>query len=318
MKKVLLSKAIQPAAMELLAGKVEPIILSDTSVKSVKQAVAEVVGIILRTNIMITREILEAAPNLKLISRTGVGIDNIDVETATQKGILVCHTPGVNANSVAEQAVTLLLSLAKQIKPMDNAVRTGNWKRRSGSNASDIDGKTLGVIGLGRIGTLVARKCRLAFNMKVLGYDPYISEAEGIELCSDLEQVFNQADFVSIHVPYMKATHHLVDARLLGLMKPESYLINTSRGALVDEKALIEALQSKSIAGAGLDVFEQEPPALDNPMLVMENVVCTPHSGALTRECELKVALTAAQAIVDYIEGKQPQYVYNRRELALR
>jgi D-3-phosphoglycerate dehydrogenase len=166
MKKVLLSKAIQPAAMDLLAGKVEPVILSDDSVETTKHLAADVEGIILRTNIKVTREIMEAAPRLKIISRTGVGVDNVDVPAATEKGILVCHTPGVNANSVAEQAIALILGVAKQLRVMDKAVREGNWKLRNSSIAMDVDGKTLGLVGVGRIGSLVGQKCRLAFNMR--------------------------------------------------------------------------------------------------------------------------------------------------------
>jgi D-3-phosphoglycerate dehydrogenase len=318
MKKVLLSKAIQPAAMDILAGKVEPIILPDNSEETAKQMVKDVEGIILRTNIKVTREIMDAAPHLKVISRTGVGVDNVDVEAATEKGILVCNTPGVNANSVAEQTIALILGVAKQLRIMDKGVREGNWKIRNSSIAMDVDGKTLGLVGVGRIGSLVGQKCRLAFNMKVIAYDPYVTQAEGITMRSSLDGVFSQADIVSIHVPYMKETHHLVNARLLSLMKPDSCLINTSRGAVADEKALIEALEKKSIAGAGLDVFEEEPPSPDNPLFKLDNVVCTPHSAALSRECELKVAMTAAQAVVDYAEGNQPMYVYNKKELRFK
>ena len=318
MKKVLLSKTIQPAAMDLLAGKIEPVILSDNSVETTKRLVADVEGIILRTNIKVTREIVDAAPHLKIISRTGVGVDNVDVPAATEKGILVCHTPGLNASSVAEQTLALILSLAKQLKMMDNAVRTGNWQIRYASKSVDLEGKMLGLVGVGRIGSSVAQKCRLAFNMKVIAYDPYVKQVEGVELCSSLDQVFSRADFVSIHVPYMKQTHHLVDARLLRLMKPDSCLINTSRGAVVDEKALIEALKNESIAGAGLDVFEEEPPSPDNPLFKFDNVISSPHSAALSRECELKLAMAAAQAVVDYVEGRQPMYVYNKKELQIK
>jgi D-3-phosphoglycerate dehydrogenase len=318
MKKILLSKAIQPGAMEILAGKVAPIILPNDSVETTKQFVADVEGIILRTNIKVTREIMDAAPKLKIISRTGVGVDNVDVNTATEKGIMVCYTPGVNANSVAEQTVARILGVAKQLRLMDKGVREGNWKIRSSSIAMDVDGKTMGLVGVGRIGSLVAQKCRLAFNMRVIAYDPYVQQLAGVAMCSSLDQVFKQADFVSIHVPYTKETHHLVNANLLSLMKPDAVLINTARGSLVDESALVDVLKKKAIAGVGLDVFEQEPPAKDNPLFAFDNVITTPHSAALSRECELKVALVAAQAIVDYVEGKHPQYVYNQKGLAVR
>ncbi len=317
MKKVLLSKEIQSAALDLLVGKIEPVILPDNSEETAKELIKDVEGIILRTNIRVTRELMDAAPNLKIISRTGVGVDNVDVEAATEKGILVCNTPGVNAISVAEHTIALILGVTKQLRIMDKGVREGNWKIRNASMAMDIDGKTLGLVGVGQIGSSVGKKCRLAFNMKVIAYDPYVQQAEGIELRSTLDEVFSQADIVSIHVPYMKETHRLVNASLLSLMKPEACLINTSRGAVVDEKALIEALEKKSIAGAGLDVFEEEPPSLNNPLFRFDNVITTPHSAALSRECELKVAMTAAQAVVDYAEGRQPKYVFNKKELQL-
>ena len=318
MKKVLLSQVINPAGMKVLEGKVELVILADTTVETIKKMVIDVEGIILRTNIKVTREIMEAAPSLKIISRTGAGVDNVEVAAATEKGILVCDTPGVNSNSVAEQTLGILLGLAKQLKIMDKAVSEGNWKIRSTGKAVDVDGKTLGLIGIGRIGSLVAYKCRQAFNMKVIAYDPYVKQAEGIKLYSSLDQVFQEADFISIHVPYIEQTHHLVNAKLLNLMKPDAYLINTSRGPLVDEKALIEVLEKGSIAGAGLDVFEKEPPSLDNPLLRLNNVILTPHSSALSRECEMKVHITAAQAVVDFLEGRQPKYIYNKKELQLK
>ena len=315
MKKVLLSQAINPAGMKVLEGKVEPVILADSTVETIKKIVADVEGIILRTNIKVTREIIEAAPCLKIISRTGAGVDNVDVTAATEKGILVCDTPGVNSNSVAEQTLAILLGLAKQLKIMDKAVCEGNWKIRNAGKAVDVEGKTLGLIGIGRIGSLVAYKCRLAFNMKVIAYDPYVKQAEGIELYPNLDQVFKEADFISIHVPYTKETHHLVNAKLLNLMKPDAYFINTARGPLVDEKALIEALEKGSIAGAGLDVFEKEPPSPDNPLLRFNNVIITPHSSALSRECVMKVHITAAQAVVDFFNGKKPRSVFNEEGL---
>jgi len=292
MKRVLLSKPINPAGMKVLEGKVDPIILSDSDIGTVKKMVEDVEGIILRTNIKVTREIIESAPKLKVISRTGVGVDNVDVAAATKRGILVCHTPGVNSK--------------------------GNWKIRNAGKAVDAEGKTLGLIGIGRIGSLVAYKCRQAFNMKVIAYDPYVKQAEGIELCSNLDQVFKEADFISIHVPYTEQTHHLVNAKLLNLMKPEACLINTARGPLVDEKALIEALEKGLIAGAGLDVFEKEPPSRENPLLKFNNVIFTPHSSALSRECVIKVHVAAAQAVVDLLEGRQPKYIYNKQDLGLK
>ena len=318
MKKILLSKLIDPAGMKILEGKVDPIILPDSNIETIKKMVADVEGIILRTNIEVTREIIEAAPCLKIISRSGAGVDNVDVAAATEKGILVCYAPGVNSISVAEHALALMMAMAKQLKVVDQAVHKDNWKIRYASKAEDLDGKTLGLVGLGNIGSLLAQKCRLAFNMKIIAYDPYVKEAEGVELYSSLDQLFSQSDFISIHVPYTKETHHLVNTRLLNLMKSDSYLINTSRGSVVDEKALIEALKNDSIAGAGLDVFEKEPPSLDNPLLKFNNVITTSHSAGLNRDCERKLAIEAAQAVIDFLEGRQPKHIYNNKELLLK
>ena len=317
MKKILLSNVINPAGMNVLKNKVEPVILDDFSVENIKQKVSDVEGIVLRTNIKITREIIESAPKLKIISRTGAGIDNIDIAAATEKGILVCNAPGVNSVSVAEHALAMMMALAKNLKITDKCVHEGNWKVRYSSKGVDLDGKTLGLVGLGNIGAILAKKCRLAFNMKIMAYDPYVEEAEGIELHSNLEKIFSQSDFISIHVPHTKETHHMVDSRLLNSMKPDSYLVNTSRGSVVDENALVEALKNNLIAGAGIDVFEKEPPENSNPLFQFVNVITTPHSAGLNRDCERKLAIEAAQAVIDFIEGKLPKHIYNRNELLL-
>ena len=315
MKKVLISKAIHPAGMNVLQGKAEPVVAQDNDVETMKKLAIDVEGIILRTNIHLSCEIMDAAPNLKVISRTGVGVSNVDVDAATKRSIMVCNTPGVNAVSVAEHAITLILALAKQLKPMGEALSEGDWKIRNRYKATDIDGKTIGLVGLGQIGKTVAEKCHLAFNMKAIGYDPYASGVEGVELCSDIKDVFSNADFVSIHVPYTKRTHHLVDAELLNAMKPSAFLINTARGAVVDENALIEILEKQKIAGAGLDVFEEEPPNAENWLFKMDNVIATAHSAALTAECVARVAIEAAQAVIDVFSGREPKNVYNRDKL---
>lgn len=317
MKKVLISKEIHSDGMALLEGRFETVILPDNDPENAKKLIADADGMVLRTNIKIDKSIIEAAQQLKVISRTGVGVDNVDVEAATAKGIMVCNTPGVNANSVAEQAVALILATAKRLTEMDTNVRQGNWKIRNSYKSRDLDGLTLGLVGLGKIGSMVAAKCRSAFNMSVIAYDPYVKEAEGITLYDNLDEIFKQADVVSIHVPYMKETHHLVDDRLIRLMKSDAMLVNTSRGPLVDEKALTEALLEDRLAGAGLDVFEGEPPATDNPLFTAPNVVATPHSSALSRECVRNVAVEAAQAVVDALEERKPRFVFNAKELGL-
>jgi D-3-phosphoglycerate dehydrogenase / 2-oxoglutarate reductase len=318
MRNVVLSKAVSPAAMAALAGKVTTIILKDSTPEGTKKALAEAEGLILRTNIRLTRELIESAPKLKIVSRTGVGVDNVDVKSATEKGILVCNTPGANTISVAEQTIALLLASAKRLTTMDAGVRRGAWELRSANMTTDVEGKTLGLIGLGAIGSAVATKCRLAFAMNAIAFDPFVRQMDGVEMCSTIEDVFKRADFVSVHVPYMEKTHHLIDGRLLSLMKPSACLINTARGAIIDEKALVKALADNAIAAAALDVLEEEPPKGTNALLGLDNVILTPHSAALTRECEERVALTAVQAVLDFVEGRQPRYIFNRKELGIQ
>lgn len=320
MRKVLLSNAIEPEGMKLLEGKVQPIVLTNFEPEYIKKIVSDIEGIILRTNIKITKEIIDSAPLLKIISRTGAGVDNIDLTAANEKNILVCNAPGVNSVSVAEHALAFMLAMVKQLKIVDEAVREGNWNIRYTSNTGDLDGKTLGLVGVGQIGTLLARKASLAFNMKVIAYDPYIEKTQNIEfieLTDKLENIFKQSDFVSLHVPYTKETHHLVNERFLSLMKSNSFLINTSRGMVIDEKALLDALENNQIAGAALDVFEKEPPSLDNPLLALKNIITSPHSAGLNRDCERKLAIEAASAVVDYFEGKEPKNIFNRAEISL-
>ena len=317
MKKILLSKAIHPEAMKLLDGKVDIAILPDSSAETVKEMISVADGVVLRTNIHITKELIDIAGNCKIISRTGVGVDNVDVENASQRGVMVCNTPGVNTISVAEQTIALILGIAKRLVVMDRAVRASNWKIRNSGLPSDIDGKTLGLVGAGRIGLEVARKCRLAFGMNVIAYDPYVKSAEGVSMRANVDDVFKEADFVSVHVPYAEETHHFVDARRLALMKEDACIINTARGAIVDESALVQALKDNRIGGAALDVLEDEPPKAGNPLFECDNVLITPHSAALTRECEMKVAIEAAQAIIDFAEGREPKNIFNRKALGI-
>ncbi|PIE36221.1 hydroxyacid dehydrogenase [candidate division KSB3 bacterium] len=315
MKKVLISKAIAPEGMALLNGKVETAVLPDHSAETAKQMAADVDGIILRTNVEITRDIIEAAPRLKVISRTGVGVDNIDVEAATQRGILVCNTPGMNAVSVAEHAVSLLLTLAKALPYFDREVRQGNWKTRYSYRPVELQGKTLGVIGFGRIGLYAAKILGTGFDMKVLAYDPYVTSSPYPELpvtFCELEALLSQADFVTVHLPSTPETDGLLSQKRLDLLKESAYLVNTARGSVVDEKALFDKLKAGKIAGAGLDVFEEEPLPVEHPFMQLENVIVSPHAGALTKECVSKVAVQAVQAVLDVFAGREPKYVYNK------
>ncbi len=319
MKKVLLSQPIHEAGMKLLKGKVEIIVAPDTSEATMRKLCRDVHGVILRTTSRVRKEVIAQAKILQIISRTGAGVDNVDVRAATKGGILVCNLPGVNSLSVAEHTVAFILSLAKRLPFMDKWTRQGNWSSRNRYEAADLKGKVLGLIGVGNIGSRVARICQGAFGMEILGYDPFLSRGsetnDGVQFCSDIGQVLQEADFVSVHVAGTAQTHNLISWNLLCRMKRSAYFINTSRGWVVDEKALIKALREGRIAGAALDVFSEEPPFRNNPLLKMENVILSPHSASLTKECVARLANEAAQAVLDLFSGRLPKNIFNRKEL---
>ncbi|MDQ3810994.1 MAG: phosphoglycerate dehydrogenase [Chloroflexota bacterium] len=263
-----------------------------------------------------TREVFEGAPQLRHIARVGVGYDAVDIASATAHGVLVTNTPGANASAVADFAIGMLLAVARHIPTFDGDVRRGGWQSRIGA---DVWQQTLGIVGLGNIGRGVARRAR-GFDMRVLAREPYPDEAfvreVGVELVS-LEQVFAESDFVTLHLPASAETARMVDARLLGLMKPTAYLINTARGALVDEDALYAALQQRTIAGAALDVRESEPPR-DPRFNELDNVVLSPHAAGSTPRAVNTAIRRAAEAVVAYLRGEPPDGVINPDVLAAR
>lgn len=278
-----------------------------------KKDIEDCDAIILRTAVL-TDEIVMAAPKLKVISRYGVGVDNIPVAKAEELGIWVATVQTANANTVAEAAVTFIAALGKRFKEIgiDFCVK-GNYNIRNQLMGNDLEGKVVSILGFGRIGKLVAQKCALGFGMKILAYDPYVKKdqvPDYVELVDRWEEMFSRGDFVSIHMPFNG--EELVTRREFQLMKPSAYFINVARGALVDEAALIDALNNKQIAGAGLDVFEPEPPKKDNPLLHMDNVIAQPHSAALTKECTVRMSLHAAQNVDDVLSGKAPSWPYNK------
>lgn len=319
MKKVVIAQKTNPSVVAMLAEKAEIAQVDEGSVEDLKEKLKGAYAVFLGTWVKFTAELMDISPDLKVISRTGVGVDNVDIAAATKRGIMVLNTPYANAVSVAEHAVTLMLALAKQLFFLDSSIRTDNFKARRLNLPVDIDSKTLGLIGCGGIGRLVAQKCRNGFNMNVLGYDPYLKTApEGIELVNQLEEIYRRSDFVSIHLPLTEETRNLINAYSLAHFKSSAILINTSRGGIVDEAALAQALDAGQIAGAGLDVFSQEPVPLNSPLMTARNLIMTPHSAALTQECVVRVATAAAAGIIQAIEGREPEFVFNRRELANR
>jgi len=253
------------------------------------------------------RKTLELTESLRGVVTPGVGIEKVDVAAATELGIAVANSPG-NSITMSEATLLLMLSVAKQMPHWIEKARSGTEPTLS-MRGMELHGKTIGIVGLGRIGRLVAGLAR-AFGMRVLACDPYVTASDLAELTT-LEHVLRDADFVSLHPVLTPETLHLINAERLALMKPTAYLINTSRGGVIDEPALIEALRNKQIAGAGLDVFETEPPALDNPLLEMDNVIGTPHGLGHAEESLLRCAGMTEENVLALIDGRLPPYLVN-------
>jgi D-3-phosphoglycerate dehydrogenase len=274
-------------------------------------------ALIVRSRTKVTRDVLARATDLRVVGRAGTGVDNIDVEAATEAGIPVVNAPGGSAESVAELAVGLMLSLARRIPEADRTTKAGQWEKAR-LRGGELAGKVLGLVGSGRIGSLVARICQ-DIGMETVAYDPYVepvaAQERGIWLAS-LEQVLERADFVSVHASLTEETHHMLSSAQFARMKPTAYLINAARGPIVEESALIEALRSGQIAGAGLDVFEREPPA-DSPLLTMENVVLTPHIGAATEEAQRRTGLLVVEQVIKALAGDTPEFVVNPETLSV-
>jgi D-3-phosphoglycerate dehydrogenase len=312
--KIVVTEPIHPAGMRILeqAGEVvRPATLDPAGLRAV---VSDADAVVVR----ITRfpaELIEAASRLKVIGRHGVGVDNVDLEACTRRGIPVVFTPEANAESVAENVLGCMITLAKRILPGDRALRAGQFAARNELFGMELAGKTIGIIGLGRIGRRVAQMCRAALDMHVIGLDPVISTDQaatlGIELAPDLRSLLSRADIVTLHVPLTPSTRGLLGAEQLQWMKPGAYLINTARGGIVDEQALYEALTAGRLAGAALDVFAEEPPSTDHPLFRLDNVIVTPHMAAHTEEAMYRMATMVAEEIVAVLEGKRPRWCAN-------
>lgn len=271
----------------------------------------------------IDAEVFDTAPKLKIVSQMAVGFDNIDIPEATKRGIYVTNTPEVLTDTTADFAWALLMAVARRVAEADKYVRTGQWKvgwHPNMMSGRDIYGATIGVVGAGRIGYAVAKRAT-GFSMKILFYDviprPEMEKDFGARKV-DLDTLLKESDFVSIHVPLMKETHHLMNEQRLRLMKKTAYLINNSRGPVVDEKALYKALKEGWIAGAGLDVFEQEPTPVDNPLLKFDSVVVAPHISSASLETRSKMAEMVADNLVAFFEGKKPPNLVNQDVLKAR
>ncbi|GAB7386679.1 hypothetical protein BSNK01_05150 [Bacillaceae bacterium] len=286
--------------------------------KSLLRLAADCDAILVRTAV-ISRELIENAPNLKVIARHGIGVDNIDLQAAAERGVYVCNVPYANVNSVAEHVVGMMISLAHQILRADKALRQGKFDVRHTYIGTELKGKTLGLIGFGNIGKSVARKCALGLEMRIMAYDPYVQiskDMDYVRMVDSIDDILAEADFISLHLPYTPEMHHLFDKESFAKMKRNCIFINCARGGLVDEDALYEALKTGEIAGAGLDVFEQEPTPKHHPLWDLDNVIVTPHMAAHTEDSLVAMAVGAADEILRVLNGQEPISWVNKKWFA--
>jgi D-3-phosphoglycerate dehydrogenase len=315
--KVLVSDPISAEGIAILERSAEVDVKTGLTKDQLIAIIGDYDALAVRSETKVTAEVLAAATKLKIIGRAGVGVDNIDVAKATERGILVVNSPEGNTIAAAELTVALLLALARNIPQADSSLRGGEWKR-SKYTGVEVYKKTLGVIGFGKIGREVAKRLQ-AFELSVLAYDPYLTEDQASQLGVrqvDLDTLYRESDYITLHVPKTKETTGMIGAAQLAIMKPDVRIINVARGGLIDETALYEALAAGKIGGAAIDVFSIEPASPDNPLLKLPNVVHTPHLGASTEEAQVNVAVDIAEQIVDVLAGRPARSAVNLPSIA--
>lgn len=306
-QRIVICDELAPAALEIFRAKgFEPEVRLGLSQDALVALAPGVHAFVVRSATKITRAVIEAAPDLVVVGRAGVGVDNVDCDAATERGVVVMNTPTGNTTTTAELALALLVSLARHIARADRSVRKGSWGK-SGLTGTELCGKTLGIVGFGRIGRVVADRA-LGLKMNVVAYDPYIapgsaedgSGVPGVELV-ELDALLRTSDFVTLHVPLLDSTKNLISKERIATMKRGARLINAARGGLVDEAAVLAALESGHLAGAAFDVLLEEPPAKDHPLLKREDVIVTPHLGASSHEAQFNVAVDIANQICEFL-----------------
>lgn len=305
MLKILVSDSISEYGLKKLldADDVKVDIITNLDQKGLIEIIDDYDGLMVRSNTKVTKEVIDAANNLKVIGRAGVGVDNIDVKAASEKGIVVINAPDGNTISTAEHSFAMLMALARWIPQADHDLKQGLWNRNKFIGV-ELNGKTLGIIGMGRIGTEVAKRAK-AFNMNIVAYDPYITEQRakvlGVRL-GTVEEVVKDADFLTVHTPLTKETQYIIDDEQFAAMKKGVRIINCARGGIIREEALLRALNDGIVDAAALDVYEQEPPQ-NNSLVNHSNVITTPHLGASTKEAQLNVAIDVAEEVYNYLSG---------------
>lgn len=291
---------------------VQPLLARVTAEDEVIDLCRDAEGVITQYAVM-SRRVMEGLPRCKAIARYGVGVDTIDLKAATDLGIIVCNVPDYCPDEVADHAVALILSLVRKTALFDRRVKSGRWDFRLGAPIHRLQGKTLGLVGCGKIGLKVAGRIR-SFGVKVTAFDPYLKDTEGQVTLTDLDTVL-KSDIISIHCPLNESTRHLISEEAFGKMERTPLLINTSRGPIVDEQALIRALEAGRISGAGLDVLEKEPPDPGHPFLSMENVILTPHTGYYSQESISELKRRVAENVRHVLVGEMPESPVNREVL---
>ncbi|MDP2941040.1 MAG: phosphoglycerate dehydrogenase [Candidatus Omnitrophota bacterium] len=305
--KILVSDPLSEGGLKILkeVSDFQVDVRTDLKPEALKEIIRDYDALIVRSATKVTKDVIAAAAKLKVIGRAGVGLDNVDLEAATQKGIIVMNTPAGNTISTAEHTMSMILALSRNIPQAAGSTKKGEWKR-SKFMGVELYGKTLGIVGLGRIGSEVARRA-LSFGMKILAYDPFLSrqvaESLGIEVM-ELKDVLAGSDYITVHTPLTEETKHMISTPEFALMKKGVRVINCARGGIIDEAALVEALKEGKVAGAALDVFEKEPVSPESELLKLENVVVTPHLGASTEEAQVNVAIEVAEIVRDALLGK--------------
>ncbi len=302
--RVLVAEKIAQSGIDLLAQHCEVVVATDWDADTLRRRIGEFDGIVIRSGTRLDADVIARAERLRVIGRAGIGVDNVDVEAATRRGIIVCNAPQSNVVAAAEHTLALMLAVARRVPQAHASLVSGRWER-SRFSGTELYEKTLGILGFGRIGRLVAARAR-AFGMQVVAYDPYVSSERfrelGVERAERPEDVYARADFLSLHLPRTPETERIVDAAALARMREGAYLVNCARGELVDLDALKEALDAGRLAGAALDVFPQEP-LTEHPLFGYENVVVTPHLGASTAEAQDRAGVQTAEQVVAALTG---------------
>jgi D-3-phosphoglycerate dehydrogenase / 2-oxoglutarate reductase len=304
--KIYVLDAFHPSGVEYAAQRAEVIRWDDPKAANWHD---DADGVMVRVR-RIGAEDMARAKKLRVISKQGVGLDNIDLAAAKARGIAVCRTPGVNKEAVAEMALALALSVVRRVSEFDRQIRSGAKVQRADFLGHESWRKTVGIVGMGNIGTLVARKWRGAFDADIIGYDPYVPAERWSELphrrAASLAEMLPQVDILSLHLPLTPESHDLIDAAALALMKPSAVVVNTSRGGIVNEAALYQAISSGRLFGAGFDVFETEPPTADHPLMTLPTFVATPHASAGTVETQIRSSMLTAEQMFEVLAGGQP------------